>query len=360
MVNNKRISERQRRRDAYQEREWYTIRSLMGNDWAFFYILLGARERGKSYSVEDYCVRQWKYHHIPFTWMRLIEPSTKKLLANDGMQFIDPDLQRKYGLLLKTKGNCVFDASYDLEANNGEIKCTNKNKMANVLALSTAHNDKGIALFDNEYKGNINIVLDEMCLEKSQRKTFDITYNLVLQLENLCRSRKEHIHIFMIGNNTQEASDILAMFNFIPDTFGVYKLRSKNCVIDYMPNSKAYDERRKGTVGNILAGESSNYTNITSYDLGTISKCRLMKPTSIVKFTKDKKDWFTIWDSNVLEKYNNERLNTVYAMRRYVDEIYHSEIRDAIIEREDSRGFFYHSLLVQKQFRYQLSLLKRQ
>ena len=38
--------------------EWYSIRSLMGNaNWAIFYILLGARESGKSYAVMEYFVR---------------------------------------------------------------------------------------------------------------------------------------------------------------------------------------------------------------------------------------------------------------------------------------------------------------
>ena len=31
--------------------EWYTINSILGNDWARFFYLLGGREAGKSYSV---------------------------------------------------------------------------------------------------------------------------------------------------------------------------------------------------------------------------------------------------------------------------------------------------------------------
>lgn len=31
--------------------EWYTVNSILGNDWARFYYLLGGREAGKSYSV---------------------------------------------------------------------------------------------------------------------------------------------------------------------------------------------------------------------------------------------------------------------------------------------------------------------
>lgn len=332
------------KKKLYQEKEWYTIRSLLGNDWAFFYILLGARERGKSYSVMEYCLRQWKTHQNPFTWIRLSEASTKKMLANNGAQMVDPDLYRRFDLDLKVKGNQVFD--------HGKL-------MANVLSISTAHNDKGVALFDKDFTGNFNIVLDEFQLEKSQRRTFDVSYNLVVELENLVRSRKEKIRIFMIGNTTEEASDILSMFNFIPQEFGVYKLRSKKCVIDYMPNSKAYNERRKGTVGDILAGNTSNFTNNIETDVSRVHKGRLKVPNYIIKFSKDKADWFTVWDGNIIAKYNKE-IKPGIAMKRYIDDIFNPELRDQVFAQQDARAFKFHNLLTQKQFQYQLSLIKKQ
>lgn len=333
-----------KKRALYQKKEWYTIRSLLGNSWAFFYILLGARERGKSYSVMEYCLRQWKNKKNPFTWIRLNEASSKKMLSNNAAQMVDPDLYRRFNLDLKVKGNQVFD--------HGEL-------MATVLSISTAHNDKGVALFDNEYTGNFNIVLDEFQLEKSQRRTFDVSYNLVVELENLVRSRKEKIRIFMIGNTTEEASDILSMFNFIPQDFGVYKLRSKKCVIDYMPNSEAYYKRRKGTVGDILAGNTSNFTNSIETDVSRVYKKRLVKPEYIIKFSKDKTDWFTVWDNRVISKYNKEKKPGI-AMRRYIDDTYNSEYVLDIFAQEDARAFKFKDLLTQKQFQYQLSLIKKQ
>ena len=106
---NKANKSREARKLAYQNREWYTIRSIMGNQWAFFYILLGARERGKSYSVMEYCLRNWKTHKTPFTWIRLNEASMKKMLSNNAAQMVDPDLYRRFDLDLKVKGNQVFD-----------------------------------------------------------------------------------------------------------------------------------------------------------------------------------------------------------------------------------------------------------
>lgn len=335
--------ERLRRQELYDKKEWYTIRSLLGNTWAFFYILLGARERGKSYSVMQYCLTQWKLYGKPFTWLKLNEASIKKMLQNNGAMFVDADLVRKFDLKLTSKGSVVYDDG---------------KPMATLLALSTAYNDKGVALFDNDNTLGFNIVLDEFQLEKNQRRTFDVTYNLVVQLENLVRSRKEKVRIFFIGNSTEEASDILSMFNFIPQEFGVYKLKKKKCIIDYMPNSEAYKERRKGSVGDILAGSTSNFTNKIDTDTSHIRKKRLMRPLYIVKFSKDHSDWFTIWDNNVVAKYNGEKKKGI-AMTRYIDEVFNPEAVLDIFSMFDARAFYYKNLITQKQFAYNLSLVKK-
>lgn len=293
----------------------------------------------------QYCLTQRKEKGKPFTWMKLNEASMKKMLSNNASMFVDADLYRKFNLHLTVKGNVVYDDG---------------KPMATMLALSTAHNDKGVALFDNENQLGFNIVLDEFQLERNQRRTFDICYNLVVELENLVRSRKEKVRIFFIGNTTEEASDILSMFNFIPQDFGVYKLKKKKCIIDYMPNSEAYIQRRRGSVGDILAGNTSNFTNKIETDTSHVWKKRLEKPIAIIKFTKDKADWFTLWSHNVLAKYNGERKNTVYAMRRYLDEEFNSEVVQTIFQIYDARAFYFKDLITQKQFAYQLSLIKKQ
>lgn len=61
-------------------REWYSLRSILGYSWAIFYFLLGGREAGKSYAVTDFFIRQFKKYGRPFYWLRLSEASSKKLL----------------------------------------------------------------------------------------------------------------------------------------------------------------------------------------------------------------------------------------------------------------------------------------
>ena len=329
-----------------RDSEWYGIRSILGYyNWAIFYIILGAREAGKSYSVMDFMVRQWKKYGIPFIWLRLNEASMKKMLVNNAEKFVDADLVRKYGLKLKVKGNNVYD---------------DEKKMATILALSTFANDKGVALFDNDFLKEAvmkyHICLDEFQLEKTQRSQGDIAYQFVQQLENLVRSTKTKTRVFLIGNTLEEASDILTLFNYIPEEFGRYKLKSKRAVIDYLPPTEKYLTRRKGTVGDILYGEHSNFTNKIDFDRTLVNKSRLIRPTATIHFSKTV--IFTIWDGKTIAEYNGEQTKTKIAMRPYIDLIFDSKLRDQIIYNFDSRGYLYKNLITNKKFQKEISLIK--
>ena len=96
-------SDQYKKRHFVQQSEWYSLRSLLGNTWAFFYILLGGRETGKSYAVMDYFVYEWKTKHKPFTWLRLTEASQKKMLNNNAAAFVDADIARRFDLELTVK-----------------------------------------------------------------------------------------------------------------------------------------------------------------------------------------------------------------------------------------------------------------
>ena len=323
-------------------KEWYTVRSLLGIQWAWFFILLGAREAGKSYSVMELFLKEWKRKHKFFTWIRLTEPSMKKMLQNNAQKLVDADLRRKYDLDIKVVGNDVFD--------HGDLMCR-------VLALSTFYNDKGVALFDNEYDLGYNICLDEMNRELTEKNTFDINYAFVNQMENLVRSTKEKMHIFLIGNTLQEAGDILCSFGFIPEEFGRYYIHKKRAVIDYMPPSEKYLKRRKGTVADLLSSDSSTFSNIIDIDTSLIIKNRLNKPQYVIRFSDSKRDWYTVWSGNIIAKWNGEQAHPVF-MRPYMSGVYTQEARDAILATFDARAFYFHDLFTQKDFRRQLILLK--
>lgn len=323
-----------------ENRQWYSTRSIFGNTWAFFFILLGAREAGKSYAVMEQFVKDWKKKNKPFTWLRLTEASQKKMLSNNADKFIDADLRRKYKLNLTVKGCQVFDSG---------------KPMAKILALSTFYNDKGVALYDNEYDLGYNICLDEMNREINEKKTFDINYAFVNQMENLVRSTKEKLRIVLIGNTLEEAGDILCSFNFIPEEFGRYKIRKKRAVIDYIPPTKAYLQRRKGTVADLLASEQSTFTNKIEIDKTLVFKGRLRKPTKVIAFSKTEK--YTLWDSKVIKEYKKEKCDVI-PMRPYLDAVFSTENRDSIIALFHARAFYFRDLITQKKFKKAIELLK--
>jgi len=337
------------KKKLYDEKEWYTIRSLLGNQWCNWYICAGARERGKTFSVQDFVLNKFfnpksKLYKVPFYWMRLNDIAIKNMLMNNAAKMFEPLLVRKYHLEnVKVKGDSIF---------------IGKDLLCRVYGLSNAYNNKGAAIFDKATFKGCNIIIDEVALEKGQRRTFDVVYNLKMQIENIVRSERDNVRVFMMLNNTEDCPELMAMFGFIPVEFGVYKLKRKHCVIDYIPNNKAYEERRKKALANEIDTGTGNFTNKVVRDLELLYKGRLTRPIMIVKFSKDQGDWFTIWDGNIICPYNGEKKPSV-AMKRYINDTFIPELRDNIIEQEDVRAYKYKDILTQSLWRKNMELIKK-
>ena len=349
--------------------EWYNLRPVLGcANWAIFYVLLGGREAGKSYSVTNFLVDQFVNKGIPFVWMRLTDTQSRKLLTNNAEKLVDPDLKRKYNLNLRTNGTNVYNVITETKTikhrdGTTEEKETiiDKKLMARVLSLSTFYTDKG-SIFDKDFLNDpnmrYNIAVDEFQQEKGEKRTFDILYAFTNQLENLVRSTKDRIKVFLMGNTLEEASDILCAFNFIPEQWGTYKIKKKRCVIQYIEPSEAYLKRRKGTIADILMPEASTFTNKIETDKTLITKQRLKSPTAIIKFSKMKSDWYTIWDGNVVCKFNGEKGKRVIAMRPYLDEVYNQDWVNQTLLLFDTRCLQFRNLITFKRFQAELALLK--
>lgn len=347
--------------------EWYSIRSLLGYDWAIFYMLIGGREAGKSYATTDFFCGQWRKYKRPFFWLRLTDRSQEKLLKNKAEKLIDPDLRRKYNLDLEVIGDGVYEVLEREplpEGKKGQGKVIKRALMARVLALSTFYNDKGSGLFDKDFLNDpnmfYNICLDEMNRELSEKRSFDILYAFTNQLENLVRSTKQRVRVICIGNYLEEASDILCAFNFLPEQFGRFKLKKKRCVIDYIEPSEAYLQRRKGSIADILMPTASTFTNEIRTDETLLYKQRVIKPSKIIKFTSKPESWFTLWDGKCIARYCGEKVSkgSSIAMRPYIDELFQTQLRDTVITLFDSRSFVYKNLITFKLFQKELELLK--
>lgn len=369
---------------------FYRLRSILGYDYMIYYFLLGGRMAGKSYAVTDFYVSQFMKYGRPFYWLRLTEAGTRKLLLNNAEKLVDPDLRRRYNLNLKTKGENVYNVTVD------ENGVEHKTLMCKVLALSTFYSDKGQGFFDKDYlkKKNAyyNICLDEMNREANEKNSFDIVYAFANEVENIIRNTKHNIRIICIGNTLQEASDLLVAINFLPDHFGRFKLVKnkkaliemtrelknaktdaqiqeihekyknmnfgKRAIVEYMEPTEEYRAMRNGSAAEILAGDSSTFTNEVQIDTSLLARhTRFIKPTSIIKFYKSKSSWFTVWDGTVIAPYNGQ-IATSIAMRPYIDELFNQDLQKQVITMFDARSFQYRDLATFKRFQKELQILK--
>lgn len=340
------------------ESPFVNLRPLLGNfNWATFLFLIGGAQAGKSYAIIDFFISQFMEHGTPFYWIRLTDAAAKQLLNNNAEKLIDPDIRRKYNLDIMTSAGNVYVIRRSNPDKKGNTKILEKKLMARVLSLSTFYKDKGSGYFDKDYTGWYNIGFDEMQPEKNERRTFDIVYAFVRQMESLVRNTKTKVRVIGACNLLEEASDLLCCFNFIPEKFGVYKLKSKRCVIDYIEPSDKYKEMRKGSIADLLLPNASMYSNVQNIDNTLVCKKPLLTPKYIIKFSKEQDKWYTVWNDNIIAKYNGEK-KTVIAMTPYIDEVFTTENQKQIIAAFDMRGFKFRNLITFKQFQGDLELLK--
>ena len=339
------------------ESPWYKLNSLMGYTWAQLFVLIGGRQTGKSYALEEFVIRQFLKKRRRFVWLRLSKISVDKMLANNCDQLFDPDLVRKYNLdLVRVKQNV-----YQVLKRDEKGKVLKKRLMGRVLALSEMAKEKGVAFFDHEYDGWINIVCDEFVREKNEKETFDVAYNLANTLENICRNRSQKMRVILIGNMCGEIADVLGNLNFLPQEYGRYKLKRKRTVIEYLPVTDAYKEMRKGAIANLILGDDTgNFNNKSSrvYNRIYSKGVRHLKPIAIIKFSREQGDWFTLYEKNVIRKWNKEKCKKVISMRPYIDEVFIPEHRDEVFSLFDAKGLWFNDIVSATMFESRLMSLK--
>lgn len=182
-------------------------------------------------------------------------------------------------------------------------------------------------------------------------------YNLSSILETMCRFKTDNIKIFMTCNTLSSYNEICANFNFLPTEHGLYKLKKQHAVIHFVPDSADYREKRKETVAGVLQGDQSNFTNKIEVDRSLLYKGRVKKPTYIIKFTKDSRTWYTVWDGNIIKAWDGEKVPVV-AMRSRLDERFIKNKAEAIITSFNLRSYMFYDLSTQLKFENEVALLK--
>lgn len=350
---------------------YYTMHSVLGVHWWNWLWMIGARGRGKSYAavdtVLDYC-KKYGQENVKCYYFRISDLSVKAMLANKGRKAIDKKLIRKYKLELTTKANTIYNRDKPL--------------MDFYALVSAAKTGKGVAEYDpdflNDYykdgkKRFIFIIIDEfMMAEGVEKKSVgNPVSQFKIFIENILRDQEQlpyrAVMILGCANSVSECNDFLAQLaGFIPERPGRYFLKRRHMVVDNIPNSKAYEEKRKKSIGADIMDydEDANYTNVIKRDLETLMPKgrQLIKVTMLIKFSKDPMDWFCIYDGRYVRKYRNETVNKnlMIGMKRYLDNRFDPEIVKNIFELYDARAFYYADLISQATFAAQLKLLKKQ
>ena len=114
---------------------------------------------------------------------------------------------------------------------------------------------------------------------------------------------------------------------------------------------------RKGSIADTLMGDNSTFSNKRVEDKSLVDKRPLIAPQYIIKFGVDESKWFTVWNNNIIKKYNGEKKQVV-SMRPYINELYNPQLVNDMINMFDSRAFHYRDLITFKLFQKEMQLLK--
>lgn len=300
---------------------YYSNRQLMSydrNKFPFRFII-GARGIGKTYSMQNLTCNL--YHDVKldnydpnnvddlFLWIRL----TNRSIENMKGKVLDSKLQDKHNIVPAMESNRIY---------------YNGRHMGDIVALADAPVIKGGVWNWQRYK---YVIIDEFQREKRERRTFDVVYNLRSILESITRFTtrlKEGYdlpYVIFMGNTVDEATDLLYAFDFLPMKHGMYKLRSKNAIIEYSPNGAKYDELQRRNPLRVLSsgddftfGERQLRNRINVMDYRMIGHRRYIAHLHITDYIT-----FEVWQAQKgfiyiskglqINKYNN----THYVLHKY-------------------------------------------
>ena len=184
-------------------------------------------------------------------------------------------------------------------------------------------------------------------------------YNFSNLIQNLVRHVDTNIRIILCGNTLSDCAELLAALNFLCPGPGRYKLKSKKTVIDMIERSEENKKTTGRSLSYILTPDASTFTNEIEIDRSLlVNKRKCLRPQYIIKFTKERSTWFTVWNDGIIKPYNNE-VKPVIAMRRYIDERYSDERKALVVEQFNARGFYFTNIAVFQRFQKELKLLKK-
>lgn len=216
---------------------FYTLYKVLSYWWAWLIVIIGARQRGKTYSCQKWLLNGWIKDKTQFAILRDTEAECEELCVDDGMQFWGDVLEIKKFSKLKitTKGTTIYI--------DGEVA-------GYVRPVSMFRKFKG-----TKYARVKHFLYDEFIREKGARYNGDRAIQFLNTLITMGSLRKDW-KIILTANALDKGDTILCdVLKFNLDDFGIYKDRQRGIVLEYVSNNEDFEAyRASSNVYKLLKG----------------------------------------------------------------------------------------------------------
>ena len=297
-------------------------------------------------------------------YFRTNDNSIKALLQPD--KAVDPYLMHKYDMHITKKGNHVY--------NDGELL------YEAYPLVSAASIGKGVNLYDNKWfdpkymagkKRFIVTIWDEFMLDEGvgKKSVGDPVKQYMIYREAIFRDAERlpynAVYNFLLANNVSECANVTGqLFNFIPNPnqHRVTKLTRKHAIFWNVPITEAYKQKRsKSYNAAIIRDDDPNY-HAVERDLSMVKKksTRVYRLTNLIKFSKQKSDWFCVYDKVYIKKYSKEKFkkDKVIAMYRNQEELYNPELAKHVLDMNDYRSYMFCDIMSMAAFQAAMKTYK--
>lgn len=308
--------------------------------------------------------RKYGYENVKCYYFRTNDNSIKALLQPD--KAVDPYLMHKYDMHITKKGNHVY--------NDGELL------YEAYPLVSAASIGKGVNLYDNKWfdpkymagkKRFIVTIWDEFMLDEGvgKKSVGDPVKQYMIYREAIFRDAERlpynAVYNFLLANNVSECANVTGqLFNFIPNPnqHRVTKLTRKHAIFWNVPITEAYKQKRsKSYNAAIIRDDDPNY-HAVERDLSMVKKksTRVYRLTNLIKFSKQKSDWFCVYDKVYIKKYSKEKFkkDKVIAMYRNQEELYNPELAKHVLDMNDYRSYMFCDIMSMAAFQAAMKTYK--
>lgn len=358
----------------YAVRKKAKLGLYLNTNWLFSYngftdfVLTSVRGIGKTViglEIGIQLKKKYGNENVKVYYFRINDNSIKALLKPD--KAVDPYLMHKYDMDITIKTNKVF--------NRGKLL------YEAYPLVSAASIGKGVNLYDCNYfkdckqggkKKFIVTIWDEFMQDDGvgKKSIGDPVKQYRIYKEALLRDQEvldyNAVYNILLANNVSECANVTGqLYNYIPNpnNYKRVKLKRKRTVFWNVEVTQQYrDKRKKSYNANMMDyNDDPNYAKVER-DLSMIKpkKTQIHKVTQLIMFTKQKSDWFCVYDNKYIRKYKNEQVNKnkIITMRRHNDKPFNPELVTAVFDLYDSMCYSYCDIISMASFQARMRELK--